>query len=100
MTTNKKALPVLEKIVGPLTFGMFVRAARTTLGLTQAQMARKLGVTRGTLCDIEKERQLVSTVLALKIARKAGFSEKVALEACLQDQLKRARVKYKVRLVA
>ncbi len=90
---TKRLKPLLEKEVGRLTFGMFLRAARTTLGLSQAEMARKLGMARGTLCDLEKGRQLVSVVLAKKIAQKAGFSETLAIKACIQDQLNKAKVK-------
>ncbi len=41
------------------------------MGVTQVQMAKKLGITKGTLCDIEKGRQLVSATFAVKVARKA-----------------------------
>lgn len=91
--STKDLEAVLEKKLGPLTFGMFVRAMRTTLGLSQAEMARKLKISRGTLCDIEKGRQLVSIALAKKIAKKAGFSETVAIKTCIQDQLNKAKVK-------
>lgn len=95
---TKKLGPLLEKELGPLTFGMFVRAMRTTLGLSQTAMARKLGLSRGTLCDIEKGRQSVSITLAKKIAKKAGFSETVAIKTCIQDQLNKAKVKLHVEL--
>jgi hypothetical protein len=38
----------------------------------------------------------VSTELAVKIARKAGLPEKMALQACLQDQVRKAGVDAKV----
>ena len=79
---------------------MFLRVARTTLDLTQAEMAKQLGIAKGTLCDMEKGRQPVSVALASKIARKAGLSEKLAVQACLQDQLDKAKVKMKVEIVA
>jgi DNA-binding XRE family transcriptional regulator len=72
---------------------MYARAIRTTLDLSQAAMARTIGMSRGTLCDIEKGRQLVSVSLAKKIAKKAGFSETLAIKACIQDQLNKANVK-------
>lgn len=100
MTTNKRLTSILEKEFGPFTFARFMRATRIGLELSQAAMARKLGVKRGTLCNIEKGRQLVSVSLAVKIARKAGFSEKVAIQACLQDQLRKARVNLKVSLAS
>lgn len=96
--STKKLGPLLEKEIGPLTFGMFARAMRTTLGLSQTAMAKKLGVSRGTLCDIEKGRQLVSIALAKKIAKKAGFSETVAIKTCIQDQLNKAKVKLQFEL--
>ena len=70
------------------------------MDLTQAAMARKLGISRGTFCDIEKGRQLVSPTLALKIAKIAGMSTTVAVKACLQDQLNKAKIKLTVDLSA
>jgi DNA-binding XRE family transcriptional regulator len=95
-TKNLKTL--LEKEVGPLTFGGFLRSVREALSLSQTAMARKLGVSRGTLCDIEKGRQLVSVTLAKKIAHKTGFSEAVAIKASIQDQLSKAKVKLRFEL--
>jgi DNA-binding XRE family transcriptional regulator len=92
--------PILEKEFGPVTFAMFMRVARTTLELNQAQMARKLGISRGTLCDIEKGRQLVSVAFAMKTAKKAGLVVEQAVEACLQDQLRKAKFKGVVKLIA
>lgn len=100
MSTNKELGPLLDKLVGPVTFAMFVRVARMTVGVSQADMARKLKIARGTLCDIEKGRQSVSPKLALKLARAAGLSEDMALTLCLQDQLNRLKIKKRVVLVA
>ena len=98
--TTRRLLPILEKDLGPFTFGMFLRVARDSLGVSQAAMARKLGIARGTLCDIEKGRQLVSPALAIKVARKAGLSEVIAVTACLQDQVNKTKLKRRVELVA
>ena len=100
MSTEKRALAVLAKETGPLTFGMFLRAARTAMDVTQVEMARRLGISRSTLCDIEKGRQLVSPELAVRIAKTAGLSTTVAVKACLQDQLNKAKIKLKVELSA
>ncbi len=85
MNTEKRALAVLAKQTGPLTFGMFLRAARTAMEVTQIEMARRLGISRSALCDIEKGRHLVSPELAVKIAKTAGLSTTLAVKACLQD---------------
>ena len=100
MSTEKRAIAALEKHVGSLTFGMFLRSARAAMEITQSEMARRLGVSRSTLCDIEKGRQLVSPELAVKIAKAAGLSATVAVKACLQDQLNRAKIRLKVDLSA
>jgi DNA-binding XRE family transcriptional regulator len=89
---------LLEKDLGPLTFGMYLRSMRTTLDLSQTAMAKKLGMSRGTLCDIEKGRQQVSLSLAKKIAHNAGFSETLAIKAAIQDQLTKAKVKLRFEL--
>jgi DNA-binding XRE family transcriptional regulator len=67
-----------------------MRVARTSLDLTQDEFGKKLGLSRANVCDIEKGRQLVSTEFAVKVAQKAGLSEKMALQACLQDQVRKA----------
>ena len=100
--TTRKLIPArqsLEKLVGPLTFGMFMRVARNTLEISQAEMAKRLKISPSTLCDIEKERQLVSPKLALKVARAAGLSETQAVRACLQDQVRRAGLTHQVQLI-
>jgi DNA-binding XRE family transcriptional regulator len=91
---------VLEKRVGPFTFAMFMRSLRGLHDLTQSEAAKLLGISKGTLCDIEKGRQLVSPTLAKKIAKKFKYPEIVAIQASLQDQLRKAKVKYTVQLVA
>lgn len=98
--STKRLIPLLEKEVGPLTFGMFFRVARSSMELTQAEMARKLGLARGTVCDIEKGRQLVSPALAAKVAKKAGLSIQLAVQTCLQDQLNKHKIKMHVRVEA
>lgn len=98
MTTKNRAVTALLKSTGPLSFGMFLRVARTSLGLTQSEMAVILEISKSNLCDIEKGRQLVSPDFAKKVAKKAGLSEEIAVQACLQDQLKKAKIKYNVSL--
>ena len=98
MSIKNSARELLEKEVGPATFGSFLRVARTSLGLSQTEMGDLLDVSRSVICDIEKGRQLVSPKLANKIALKAGLSTILAVKLCLQDQLKAAHLKLKVEL--
>ena len=101
MTTRGKLLkPILEKTVGPFTFAMYMRVMRRDLELTQVEMAKKLGLSAGTLCDIEKGRQTVSLGLAAKLAKKIGKSIDLAVQTAIQDQLRKAKLPYTVELKA
>ena|SRR3989344_6520147 len=96
MTTNKKAMDLLKREIDAATFGTFLRAARTAMDATQSEMAELLAVSKSVVCDIEKGRQMVSPALAIKIAKKAGLSEKLAVKLCLQDQLNKAKIRLSV----
>lgn len=95
--STKKLRHVLSKNLGPLSFGSFLRGARASKDLSQVEMARFLGITKSTLCDIEKGRQAVSPSLASKIAKKCKISEVVAVEIAINDQLQRAGLKITVK---
>ncbi len=96
MNIDHKFKIKLDKDIGPLTFALFMRVSRTSLGLTQEEFGKKIGLSRANICDIEKGRQLVSTELAVKVAYKVGLPEKIALQACLQDQVYKAGSEAKV----
>ena len=98
--TTKKLIPHLEKDIGKMTFGMFLRVNRKRMELTQVEMAKKLKMARGTLCDIEKGRQIVSPQLAVKIAKICKFPNVIAVQLAVQDQLRKANLKYKVKIAA
>ncbi|MES2616053.1 MAG: helix-turn-helix transcriptional regulator [Bdellovibrionota bacterium] len=90
----------LEKRRGPLTVGKILRAYRLGNELTQAQLAKKIGVSVQNLSDIENGRQKVSPEKAYKIAKKIGHSEIVMVECALNEQLKSCRMEYTVTLKA
>jgi DNA-binding XRE family transcriptional regulator len=96
MNIDSKFKSKLDQEVGPLSFALFMRVARTSMDLTQEEFGKKIGLSRANICDIEKGRHLASTELAVKVARKAKLSEKLALQACLQDQVKKAGSEAKV----
>lgn len=103
MTTKQGKSPqrFLEKLAGgPLTLGMAIRATREGDEMSQAGFARKLGVTRSYLCDLEKNRKAVSPARAAKFARKLGFSEQLYVRLALQDALRKAGLSYTVEIRA
>ncbi len=94
---NKKTLGFLDDLAdGPLTFGSAVRAARDLVGISQAELARRLGVGRQSVCDIEKGRALVSVEKAAKFAEALEHNEKLFIRLALQDQVVKAGLKLKI----
>jgi transcriptional regulator with XRE-family HTH domain len=96
--STKSLEKVLEKRLGPMSFGGYLLGARTMQDKTQKQMADFLGIPKAMLCDIEKGRQFVSIDLAYKIAKKCGISEVVAVEFAVRDQIKRSGLKLSVQI--
>lgn len=90
------ARSALEAMVGPLTFGSYLGAIREGQRTTLDAFAKKLGVSRANLCDIEKGRRSVSIERASKWAKLLGYSERQFVKLALQGELDAAGVKLKV----
>jgi len=77
MSTKKKsdAMQFLESLVGELTFGGLIEAMRQAEEMSQVDFAKKLGISKQHLCDIEKGRKFVSPERAAKFAKILGHSE-------------------------
>ena len=58
MTTN--ARKYLEKLVGRLTLGKAIRSIRLGEEESQVEFAKRLGVSKQYLCDLEHDRKIVS----------------------------------------
>jgi transcriptional regulator with XRE-family HTH domain len=102
MNTKKyvDALPVFERVLGGRpTFGDLVEAFRVTEEISQADLAKKMGISRSHLCDIEKGRRNVTLERAVKFAKVFGYPEYSFVAAALEDLVRRAGLKkYKVHL--
>ena len=99
MNTDTKKF--LNKLIEErLTFGDMLSTLRKTDEVTQVELARKIGVSRGLICDIEKGRRTASIEQAIKIAKAMGYPEKVMIKYVLEDQLRDAKVNFKVKLEA
>ncbi|WP_194765604.1 helix-turn-helix transcriptional regulator [Microbacterium sp. UFMG61] len=59
-------------MVKPTLVSNRIRAHREAAGLTQAELARSIGVTRQTLIAIEQEKYSPTLELAFQIARAFG----------------------------
>lgn len=93
------ALPLIEQLLGgPLTLGALIEAIRQGEEATQAEFAARLGISRSHLCDIEKERKLVSPERAARWAELLGYSPEQFVRLALQDTVRRAGLTYVVRV--
>ena len=86
-----------ERILGgPLTFGAAVEGLRVGDEISQAAFARKLGVSRQYLCDVEKGRRLVSPEQAARFASAFGHPPNVLVQLALQDAVNASGLKLRV----
>lgn len=100
MNTKKKMFGILdlEKKLGVMTVGMFLKAFREADELSQSEFAAKIGLSRANLCDLEKDRKIPSPARAVKIAKIIGVPESVLIQLVLQDELRSFALNYTVEL--
>ena len=75
---------------GPLTFGRMVASLRKCDEINQTQMAKKLGISRAKLCDVEKGRRSISVDRAREWARIFGHSEHFFASLLIEDKFRRS----------
>ncbi|MEK6578094.1 MAG: helix-turn-helix transcriptional regulator [Bdellovibrionota bacterium] len=91
----------IEKLLGgPLSFGMAVEALRGRDAISQAALAKRLGISRQYLCDVEKGRRLVSPEQAARFAKAFGHPPSVLVKLALQDSVNQSGLKLKVSVEA
>lgn len=98
---SSATMKALEKIAGgPLTLGGAIESIRMSEELSQSACAKKLGVSKSHLCDVEKGRKVVSPERAAKWAKTLGYPESVLVRLAIQAELDAAGLKYKVEIEA
>lgn len=99
MTTNSTSKK-LEKEFGSLRFADLITMQREDEGLTQVEMAKRLGISRQKLCDFEKGRRIPSAKMAAIWAKKLGHPKEAWVQIVLQDQLNRDRLNLRVSIAS
>jgi transcriptional regulator with XRE-family HTH domain len=74
---------------GMPTVGEILAAHRENHSLSQVELARRLGISRQNLCDIEKGRAPVSVARALKFSKVLGGPDDYFVQAAVQEELRR-----------
>jgi transcriptional regulator with XRE-family HTH domain len=105
MSIKKKpksdAVKTLERITGgPLTLARLIQSIRLGEEVTLAEFAKKLGVSRQHLCDIEKGRKVVSPERAARFAMVLGYSKEQFVALALQALVDEADLDLKVEVKA
>ena len=97
---TKAAVEFLEGIVGPLTLGKYVNAIRLGEEETLEVFAKKLGVSKQHLCDVEKDRRSVTAERAAKWAKRLGYPVDQFVTLVLQAEVDAAGLDLKVTVEA
>ena len=88
----------LDKEYGPLTFGDALSSFRLGEEISQVDLAKKIGISPQSLCDIENGRKVPSPKRAAKIAAIIGEPEMFWVKLALQDSLRKEDLKFQVTL--
>lgn len=99
MSTKKSAKEVLKSMGIPEpTFASLIKTHRQCEELTQAQLAKRLGISVSHLSDLENERKFVSIERAKYFARKLQEDERYYVFVVLRDLLRKADCDYEIEL--
>ena len=94
---SQKSISQLEKVTGrKLTIGLFLLTIRECDEATQKDFAKKLGISRQYLCDLEHDRRSVSLEKAAEFAKCTGYSEDQMVRLALQYFVNKAGLSYEV----
>ena len=91
----------LDKVLGePMTLGRMLVSIGKEEGLSVAQLAKKLGVSRQHLHAIENELTSVSIARAVRWAKVLGYPEALFVELALQSEVAAAGMRLRVKVEA
>ncbi len=102
---SKAAMKILDEIIGrPMTLGSLLSAIREGEELSQVEFAKKIGISKSHLCDIEHDRKAIAPKKAKEYADILGYHPFQFVELAFQQQIKimglKARVRLEVKRVA
>lgn len=93
---RKLAKDVIRSITGHITFGDMLKVFRELQNQSQVECATKLGISKQELCNIEKNRKIVSVGRAVIFAKKLKLPPTVFAGYALEDELYRAGIEGEV----
>jgi DNA-binding XRE family transcriptional regulator len=100
MSTKKIGVAEIEKEFGRLTFGRLLKSHRVGEELSQVDMAKKLGLSKQSLNDLENGRKIPSIRRAAQIAKKIGLLEDLVIQLALQDQADKEHINVRIEVTS
>src|SRR3990167_7230781 len=98
LNNNLNALEATKGIWNEMTFGGLIRSLRMSDDLSLVELAKKIGVSKQFLSDVEHNRKDVGIGFAKKISDSLGYSIEPLIELLIRDQLRRQHLNYIVEL--
>jgi transcriptional regulator with XRE-family HTH domain len=92
------ALESTQDIWEKMTFGGLVHSLRISDDISQVELAKKIGVSKQFLSDVEHNRKDVGIGFAKKISDALSYSIEPLIELLIRDQLRRQHLNYIVEL--
>ncbi len=97
-TKSNDTLDATQNIWSEMTFGGLVHSLRMSDEITQVELAKRVGVSKQFLSDVEHNRKDVGIAFAKKISDALGYSIEPLIELLIRDQLRRQHLNYIVEL--
>lgn len=95
---DKNATAWAKKELSKVTFGGLLRDLRECDGINQTDLAKKIGVSKQFLSDIEHNRKIVSIAFAKKVATIMGYAVEPMIKIIIRDELLKNDLNYDVEL--
>ena len=95
---NLNALKVTKDLWDAMTFGGLVRSLRLSDEIPQISLAKRLGVSKQFLSDVEHNRKDIGIEFAKKVADTLEYSVAPLIELLIRDQLRKQHLNYVVEL--
>lgn len=95
---NVDALEATQTLWEEMTFGGLIKSLRVCDEITQSDLAKKIGVSKQFLSDVEHDRKDIGISFAKKIADALGYPIESFIELIIKDQLRKQNLHYKVEL--
>ncbi len=93
------AIKYMDQLLGDQqTFANTLQALRKCEEITQADFAKKIGIPKQHLCDIEHGRRPVGIKLAMRFAEALEMNPKSFITLALQDVINHENLHYTVEL--